>query len=67
MDDSYFQGSSEIDCKTNIEQTIFLLRSLGFVIHHNKSVLRPTQQIEFLGFVLNSIDMTIALTKHKRD
>ena len=31
----------------------------GFVIHPEKSVLIPTQELEFLGFLLNSISMTI--------
>jgi len=32
---------------------VSLLRSLGFTIHAEKSVLIPTQDITFLGFVLN--------------
>uniref|UniRef100_A0AC35F6U8 Reverse transcriptase domain-containing protein n=1 Tax=Panagrolaimus sp. PS1159 TaxID=55785 RepID=A0AC35F6U8_9BILA len=47
------------------------LRSLGFVINDDKSELAPSQRIEFLGFELDSLAMTIAapalkITKVKR-
>ena len=42
-----------------------MLSDLGFIIHSEKSVLVPTQNIVFLGFVLNPIDMTVSLTKEK--
>ena len=38
-----------------------LFLKLGFVIHPTKSVLVPTQELEFLGFILNSVSMTIRL------
>ena len=36
--------------------------SLGFTIHPYKSVLMPTQTVSFVGFILNSISMTVCLT-----
>ena len=33
-----------------------------FTIHQEKSVLSPTQEIEFLGCVLNSVEVKIKLT-----
>lgn len=39
----------EADCVHNVDDTVRLLRSLGFIIHPDKSVLRPTQSIEYLG------------------
>ena len=39
--------------------------SLGFVVHPHKAVLIPTQVIVFLGFLLNSITMTVSLTPEK--
>ena len=38
---------------------IFLLENLGFIINHPKSHLTPTQEIDFLGFVVNSNAMEI--------
>ena len=49
----------------NLQDTVFLMDSLGFTIHPNKSVLKPTQTISFVGFILNSISMTVCLTPEK--
>ena len=66
VDDSYLQGHTK-QCLQNIEATVSLLQSLGFVIHEGKSILNPTQEIEFLGFVFNSVTMTISITKGKTE
>ena len=42
------------------------LMSLGFDISP-KSVTRPTQVIEHLGFMLNSCDMTVSLSDKKKE
>ena len=38
---------------------------LGFVIHPEKSILIPTQEITFLGFIPNSDNMKIKLTPER--
>ena len=63
IDDSYLQGDTYSHCLENINATRTLLTSLGFSINHEKSVLQPTQCIVFLGFILDSIAMTISLTE----
>jgi len=65
IDDSYLQGDDFNDCVTNVIATIKLFDSLGFVIHPLKSVLVPSQRITYLGFVLDSIEMKIYLTRDK--
>ena len=37
----------------------------GFQVHPKKSMVVPTQKIEYLGFVLSSVDMTVGLTDKK--
>ena len=44
---------------------IFLLQHLGFVINFKKCVLEPTQEIEFLGMIVNSKTMTLSLPQEK--
>ena len=39
----------------------YLLQNLGFVVNFEKSCFVPTQQLEFLGFLVNSRDMTLLL------
>ena len=44
---------------------IFLFQQLGFVINLKKSVLTPTQLIEFLGLMIDSVTMSRSLPKQK--
>ena len=61
IDDSCLQGSTYVRCRQNIHDTIQLMDSLGLTVHLGKSVLQPTQQIVFLGFLLCSVTMSIRL------
>ena len=65
IDDSFLVGYTRSACEQNIQDTVKCFDSLGFVIHPEKSVLIPTQELEFLGFLLNSISMTIQLPPSK--
>ena len=65
IDDSYLQGDSHEECKHNVQDTVNLFAKLGFLPHPEKSVFEPTQIITFLGFVINSVTMTITLTLEK--
>ena len=42
-----------------------LFDRLGFVVHPDKSLLVPTQEITILGFVINSRKMSVRLTPQK--
>ena len=65
IDDSFLMGYNYASCEENIVQTVNMFLKLGFVIHPAKSVLIPTQELEFLGFLLNSISMSICLPPRK--
>ena len=65
IDDSILIGSEYEECAKNVIDTVRLMDSLGFVVHPHKAVLIPTQVILFLGFLLNSITMTVSLTPEK--
>ena len=54
-------------CIQNILKIISSLDSLGFVIHPEKSTFLPSQEIEFLGFLINSVTMTVYLTHTKKE
>ena len=47
------------------EKLIFLFRFLDFVINLKKLQLTPVKEIEFLGLVINSVNMTLALPQEK--
>ena len=61
----YLQGQTYKKCVHNVIDSIVRIDSLGLVAHPGKSVFNPSQQLEFLGFILNSVSMTIQLTPEK--
>ena len=65
LDDSFLQGKTYDACVKNTIDTIIMLDKLGFVIHPDKSAFLPKQIIVFLGFTINSVDMTVMLTDEK--
>jgi len=67
IDDSFIQADSYDDCINNVKLTANLFESLGFIIHPVKSVFEPTQQLTFLGFIINSQNMTIKVTASKKE
>ena len=67
LDDTYLQGTSFSECQSNVAETSRLLTSLGFTINEAKSVRIPTQQLCHLGFILNSVSMTVNLGPDKID
>ena len=64
-DDFYLQGPTFSTYEDNVNATVDLLQFPCFIIHPEKSVLVPTQEIEFLGFLLNSLQMKTKLTDCK--
>lgn len=65
IDDSYLQGNSYDDCLNNVKATVDLFTKLGFIVHPDKSVMTPTQELKFLGFILNSKTMSVSLTPER--
>ena len=45
---------------------IELLGELDFVAHREKSVFAPSQETEYLRFIINSVNMTLRLTTEKK-
>ena len=64
IDDTLLQGDTEQDCQSAVMATCQVLDSLGFTVHPVKSVLQPTERIDFLGFWLGLINM-VSLTDRK--
>ena len=67
IDDTFITSNSCEGCITSIEYTTGLLTALGFYINSAKSVTIPTQELEHLGFLLNSKSMTVSLTARKKE
>ena len=58
-------GEASEELSRNIQSCWSMMTSLGFVVNSKKSIPALTQEIEFLGFVVNLRSMTLAVTKKK--
>jgi hypothetical protein len=67
IDDCYLQGDTYDDCLRNVNETVNLFESLGFTVHKKKSVLTPCRRVKYLGFWLDSENMTVSLPEEKAD
>ena len=65
LNDSYLMGYTYDQCVDNINETLAVMRKFGFTPNIDKSVLIPTHIIDHLGFIINSIEMTVSITKEK--
>ena len=65
LDDILIMAESEDLVLHQAASILNLLESLGFVINYKKSQLVPSQQIEFLGFLIDSVTMSVQLSGEK--
>ena len=67
IDDTFLCAETIEELGENINITLDTFRNCGFTINTKKSKIRPTTELEFLGFKLNSISYTITLLDSKRE
>ena len=65
IDDSLNIGDTYESSLRNTFTAVQLFISLGFQVYPKKSMVEPTRKMEYLGFVLSSVDMTAKLTDKK--
>ena len=65
IDGSLYLGESYLECEEATLHAVQLFISLGFKINPEKSIVISTQVLDFLGFTLNSILMTVSLIDKK--
>ena len=63
--DVLLQADSYGECESAVSNTVSLVDSIGLTTHPSKSIFIPTQEIEFVGFLINSMDMTVRLSSVK--
>lgn len=67
LDDSLLLGNSELECSQNVDATCNILKNAGFIINEKKSCFIPSQEITYLGFILNSKAMIVSLPHDKKE
>lgn len=65
LDDWILAASSQDTCARQTRLVVDLLDSLGLEVNYDKSELSPSQTLTFLGFQLDTSNMTLALPAPK--
>ena len=65
LDDTIIIGETREQTDQAVKDTTKILTELGFIVHDEKSVLVPQQELKFLGFNLNTVNMNICLPGDK--
>ena len=65
LDDLLVTANNKQNAESHCWRVVDLLTALGFIINQEKSQQTVSQQIEFLGFVIDSVGMTFALPQDK--
>ena len=66
IDDTFLRAPTAQQLTANMSKTIEIFEKCGLTINYKKSCLKPTTCMEFLGFVLNTIDYSISVNDTKR-
>ena len=64
LDDFLIIDDSYENCQNSLQQLLNILRLLGFHINYGK-IVGPSQQLVFLGVLINTVDMTLSLPEDK--
>ena len=67
IDDSFIISDSYEECLEAVNYLKNLFSRLGFRVHEEKSVLEPCQEIKFLGYILNSRNMSVTPPQDKKE
>ena len=65
IDDILILGATKAECAATISAVRALLQDLGAIVNEKKSTFSPSQQVEYLGFELDSAAMTISCPAYK--
>ena len=66
LDDILCIGRTREKCSLNVDRTVSLLRWLGFIINDKKCNLSPSKSCKFLGFIIDSSNLTLYLPTDKK-
>ena len=65
IDDLLLLSQPKEELTKVMDETAILLWQLGFLINREKSVMQPCREITYLGFIVNSAQMTLTLLEEK--
>ena len=65
LDDLLLLGRTKQDCQAAVQASLELFKQLGVVVNDKKCSLVPSQVMEYLGFELDSTQMSINVPSYK--
>ena len=65
LDDLLFMNDSRDGVLNDLEVAVDLLESLGFLINREKSIVDPSQIMEYIGLVVDSVRLSFSLPAEK--
>ena len=65
LDDTILLNLNKYEVMMAGKRAAELFQELGYMISVEKSVIEPTQEIEYLGFIINSREMKVSMTEKK--
>ena len=65
IDDMILFGNTQEECSRAVEEALSLFAQLGVVVNAKKSVYKPATTVDYLGFTLDSVNMTISAPPNK--
>ena len=66
IDDCIFIAASRDELMDQLRFALQVFDSLGLTVNVGKSSLTPSQKVEFLGFIIDSVNMSISITSQKQ-
>jgi hypothetical protein len=66
LDDILIIGHSEESTREAVKLVVNFFESLGFVIQGEKSILEPSQVLEYIGLVIDTNSMNFFLLQKKK-
>ncbi|KZS02517.1 Uncharacterized protein APZ42_000419 [Daphnia magna] len=65
LDDILILGSSKESLTEDVGLVRSVLKTVGFIVNEEKSIYEPSQNIEFLGLIVDTITMSLSLYQSK--
>jgi hypothetical protein len=65
IDDILLMAETMENAQDQVSGLVYLLQCLGFIINTEKTILNRTQNIHFLGFIVDSVTMELSLPAQK--
>ena len=66
IDDTLMCSKSVARCYDRMQNIVKVLRIMRFCINEGKSILESTKHIEYLGYIIDSENMKVALLARRK-